>query len=238
MNQQEVVFLPGTLCNRAVFEEQITALQKRGITCHCIDFGEADSLAAMAQKTLEQVQSQRFSVVAFSMGGMVAFELFRQVPERIASLVLIASNAHADVEGRAEVRQQHLIQAQAEGLEPLMRDLYMPNYLYAQKKQHQDLIVDMAMKLGTGVFEAQLKVLAERPDSTALLTSIECPTLLIGGDWDPLCPVAEQSRMHELIKGSVLSIEMDCGHFVTLEAAGTVNQSLLDWFVGDDYEAL
>jgi pimeloyl-ACP methyl ester carboxylesterase len=39
---------------------------------------------------------RRFSLVALSMGGYVAFEIFRQAPERVTNLVLLSTSAGAD----------------------------------------------------------------------------------------------------------------------------------------------
>lgn len=232
MNEKELVLLPGTLCNGAVFSKQLSALEEAGYICHCIDFSVASSVEAMTHRVLAEVGNRPFGIVAFSMGGMVAFELLRQVPQQIESLVLLASNAHADLPGRAELRQTHLVQAQQNGLGELIRELYMPNYLHHQALEHQTLIVEMAEQLGLEVFEAQLEVLADRPDSSETMSTAICPMLILGGEQDPLCPPAEQQRMHELNAQSELHLLKGCGHFVTLESAEAVNQHLLTWLAG------
>lgn len=230
MNATNVVLLPGTLCNQSVFADQVQALENIGITCHNIDFANAGSLEEMAAKTLAKIGSETFSIIAFSMGGMVAFELLREVSHRVSSLVLINCNAHADLPGRAESRAQHLLDARKNGLTPLIRNVYMPSYLHRQDPAHQQLIVDMANDLGVEVFSAQLNVLADRPDASALLETVSCPVLIIGGEQDPLCPPTEQKRMHGLIPTSTIKVLPECGHFATLEGANDINNCLINWF--------
>ena len=67
-----LLFLPGLLCDRAVWEPQIAALADR-YECIVADYGAADSLARMASAALEAAPS-RFSLVGHScvdarMGG-------------------------------------------------------------------------------------------------------------------------------------------------------------------------
>jgi pimeloyl-ACP methyl ester carboxylesterase len=229
-NSHEILFLPGTLCNAETFRDQISSLEQQGHQCKVVDFKAANSLQAMAKCAIKQTSAEQFSLVAFSMGAMVAFELLRQYPQKITNIVLIASNAHADLPGRAQLRQEHLHQAQESSLERLITDTYMLNYLLKQDPKHRQLIVHMAVSVGLDVFAAQLEVLASRPDSSELLKNISCPTLIVGGQQDPLCNVDEQKRMAQLISGSQLQLYQDCGHFVSLEQSERLTHSLIEWF--------
>lgn len=233
-----VVFLPGTLCNAEVFAPQIKALKANGIDAIVIDFKKASSLSAMFEILVKQVSDCGFSqvtLVAFSMGGMVAFELLRQVglcPFGIEQLILISSNAHADIEGKEDLRSHHLNIAKDTSLTYLITHTYMPNYLFKENKAQQKIIVDMAEDLGIKVFTSQLKVLAERPDSTDMLNRLTVPCCIIAGQQDILCPPSEQSRMAEAAQLSQQAVELilleDCGHFATLEQADKINQLLLN----------
>lgn len=231
MTKKQIVFLPGTLCDSRIFEQQIRVLNQQHLSCISIDLADCSSLVEAVSATLSKLEgSSRFSIVAFSMGGMVAFELLRRCPERIESIVLIASNAHADLPGRAEGRAQHLQQAKQTGLATLIADTYMPNYLANNTKAHQELIIQMAEELGIEAFENQLKILADRPESADLLAQIRCPALLIGASGDPLCPVSEQQRMHQLIANSELHLYTNSGHFISLEQSEKLTEDLLNWY--------
>ncbi len=145
---------------------------------------------------------------------------------------MIASNAHADLPERAEARAQHLALAKKIGLNTLINETYMPNYLYQQRADDQQLIVQMAAQLGLEVFGAQLQVLAKRPEAYSLLKTLCLPSLIIGAEQDPLCPVSEQQRIHQLMSGSKLVLLADSGHFVTLEAADKTNSLITEFLEG------
>lgn len=237
MSNQQIVFLPGTLCDSRIFAEQMQILDEKGFSCSPINLADCSSLSDAVSSTLAELDNDsRFSIVAFSMGGMVAFELLRCCPERIENIVLVASNAHADLPGRAEGRAQHLQQAKESGLATLVTDTYMPNYLIGHKKVHQELIVQMAEDMGVAAFENQLKILADRPDSSDFLTQIRCPVLLVGAKGDPLCPVSEQQRMHGLIANSELRVYAKSGHFISLEQSKILGEDLVNWFGKQQHE--
>ncbi len=231
MINNKIVFLPGTLCDGRIFRPQIQALESNGFDCIDVDLTQCASLDEAVQTCLAGLEPHaKFSIVAFSMGGMVAFELLRQCPERVQNIILVASNAHADLPERAEARAQHLAQAKATGLNELIANTYMPNYLFKQRQDDQQMIVKMAEDLGVEAFENQLHILADRPDSSSLLEKIKCPVLLIGGEEDPLCSVTEQQRIHGLISNSEMVIYSEAGHFVSLDQADKVTEDMLNWF--------
>jgi pimeloyl-ACP methyl ester carboxylesterase len=233
-----VVFLPGTLCNAEVFASQVKAFDANCIHNIVIDYGYADTLSVMLQRTIHQVNNRGFrhvTLVAFSMGGMLAFELLRNAhlyEFNIEQLILISSNALADTDVKAKVREQHFAIAKDSSLSELITHTFMPNYLYKQNIAFQEVIVGMAEILGIKVFASQLKVLAERPDSTDILQSLRIPCFIIAGQHDVLCPPSEQLRMASAAELSgqavVLTLLEDCGHFAIFEQAERINQLLLE----------
>lgn len=56
------------------------------------DLGEA-TLVAQVDRLLDQLPA-RFELVGLSLGGIVAMALTRTAPERVASLVLMSTNAY------------------------------------------------------------------------------------------------------------------------------------------------
>src|SRR5579885_611408 len=88
-----LVLLPGFLCDRAVWQPQMEALSDIAEPT-CADYGMLDSIPAMAESVLRHAP-ERFSVAGHSMGGRVAFEVFRQAPERVERIALLNTGAAA-----------------------------------------------------------------------------------------------------------------------------------------------
>jgi pimeloyl-ACP methyl ester carboxylesterase len=65
-----------------------------------------------------------------------------------------------------------------------------------------------------------------RPDSTTLLPTLRCPTLIIAGDEDVLTPPALSEEMHRAIAGSTLVVVPRAGHLSNLEQPEAFNSAL------------
>jgi pimeloyl-ACP methyl ester carboxylesterase len=78
-------------------------------------------------------------------------------------------------------------------------------------------------------FVAQINALLNRPDASALLPSITCPTLLLCGREDSWSPPAQHEKMRDAIPNAQLCIIERCGHMSTLEQPQVVNEALARW---------
>ncbi|QHJ10492.1 Putative aminoacrylate hydrolase RutD [Paraglaciecola mesophila] len=228
-----LLFLPGTLCNSAVFSNQITTLTNAGHRCITLEYGEHDNLNHVAEHALSLFAAhEQFSICAFSMGGMVAFELLTRCPERIDRIALLDSNAHADKPQGRTVRNEHLNYAVEHGLDRLIHDYFSSVYLSSPNDEIMGLIAKMAKDTGIARYKAQLEILATRPDASELLANCSHRMLIMGGCDDVLCPPTEQQRMHQLAANSELVLIKHAGHFAPLEQSDKVNLHLYNFFGG------
>ena len=81
MAEMNLVFVPGLLCDKAVWKPQMKAL-KGVANIQVADHGELDSLSAMAEAILAKAPA-RFAVIGHSMGGRVALEVVRRAASRV-----------------------------------------------------------------------------------------------------------------------------------------------------------
>jgi len=225
-NKPLLVFIPGTLCTSMMFLALIDNLEYDSVL---IDYAQHNSLEAMSNEVLEQLASRPFIPVGFSMGGMVAFELIRRAKEQVQGLILLNSNAHADLPGRKEGREIHLDLAKKNGIKTLIKEVYVPVYFANTTGPKSDIVVQMAEHLGLDVFAAQLNVLAERPDSLEVLASFLRPTLIMGGENDLPCPPEHQKLMANTAVNSELHILPQCGHFAPLEQPQKIARFINQW---------
>jgi pimeloyl-ACP methyl ester carboxylesterase len=234
MTRETVLFLPGLMCDRAVWEPQIAALCAR---CECIvaDYGGADSLAAMAQSALEAAP-RRFSLVGHSMGGRVALEVVRNAAQRVRRLALLDTGHQARPEGEAgeseaAKRFRLLDIARAQGMRAMGRE-WVQGMVHPERLQDEALIesiLAMIERKTPGIFAAQIRALLNRPSADAVLRAIRCPTLIACGRQDSWSPLARHEEMAAMVVGSHLQVIEDSGHMVTLERPEPVTAVLERW---------
>jgi pimeloyl-ACP methyl ester carboxylesterase len=91
-------------------------------------------------------------------------------------------------------------------------------------------VVDMMARSSAAVFAAQIRALLGRPDASALLPAIRCPTLVLCGQEDSWAPAVRHIDMAARISGSKLVVVPECGHMCTMERPEAVTQALLEWY--------
>ena len=213
---------------------QIKAMNKLAPQVLSVDFRLEDSIPQMAEKAIAMIPGKSTAaIIGFSMGGMVAMEIARQAPQRINKLALLNSNFHADIADRRVSRYQHLEHATSMGMEYVIRQFYLERYLHQPSPSVEKLIINMATKLGTACFKAQINALSTRQESGTTLECIHKPALILGGNQDSLCPPEIQATMHQMIEGSELVMLENCGHFSMLEKPQDVNDALRNWYLKD-----
>jgi pimeloyl-ACP methyl ester carboxylesterase len=195
----------------------IKAIEALGLEVSCVDFEDDARIDVMAARALITVQGALIPI-GFSMGGIVALEMYRQAPDRIAALGLIDTTSHADTRGSERLRQQDDVrQGQLERVVP---EELKPNYLaacHAKDANMLSLLREMAMTLGPDVFIAQSEALRTRADLTPVLGDIDVPVFLACGREDVLCPPELHERLSAMIKSATLTVVENAGHILPLE---------------------
>lgn len=225
-NKPLLVFIPGTLCTGEMF---LPVLANLLFETKTVEFNKHDNLADMAAEVMRVVGVRPFIPVGFSMGAMVAFELIRINTPQLIGLVLLNSNCHADTPGRKAGRDAHLKIAKSQGIEALIRQEYLPVYFSNPDCPESEIVTQMSAQLGLETFEAQLKVLADRPDSLDVLTNFSKPLLIVGAQNDRPCPPEHQKMMAKAAAQSELYILSECGHFAPLQTPKIIANLIKQW---------
>lgn len=224
-----LVLLPGMMCDARLFAPQVEVLSERGpVTVG--DISAFDSMATLAEALLADAPPL-FALGGLSMGGIVAMEMIRQAPERIAKLCLMDTNPMAEVDTVKARRGPQIDKALAGQLDHVMRNEMKPNYLTEGPRRAAilDLCMEMALELGSDAFVRQSVALRDRRDQCDTLRGVMVPTLVLCGREDSLCPIARHQLMHELVGGSVLEIIAGAGHLPTLEQPQHTTAALVRW---------
>jgi 3-oxoadipate enol-lactonase len=172
----------------------------------------ADDLAAL----LGELGISSAVVVGLSMGGYVALALAQRHPGRLAALVLADTRAAADTpearRGRAEavalIREAGVDTYLARSLPRLLA----PSAGAPLLAEARALAETRADRLIAGI-----AALRDRPDRTAELAAISCPTLVLAGTLDQIVPVDEMRGMSAAIPGARFVVLDGAGHLSSLE---------------------
>lgn len=222
-----LVFLPGMMCDARLFLPQIAALSAaRPVVC--ASFARQDSIAAMAGAVLDLVPG-RFAVAGLSMGGIVAMELVRQAPDRVAALALMDTNPLAERPDVQAGRAAQIARALSGDLAGLMAEVFVPRYAGAQPLPQpvQDTCHAMARDLGPQVFARQSVALRDRSDQQQALAGYAGPALVLNGSADQLCPPDRHHLMAGLLPQAARVEIPGAGHLPTLETPEVVTRALV-----------
>ncbi|GGB61908.1 hydrolase [Roseibium aquae] len=224
-----LVLLPGMMCDARLFGPQIAAFSGTR-TLHCAPITGQASIEALAISVLEHAPP-RFALAGLSMGGIVAMEVIRKAPDRVAGLALLDTNPCPELETVKAKREPQIEKVLSGHLRSVVRNELKPNYLASGPRRREilDLCMTMAVDLGPEVFVRQSRALQTRPDQRASLQAVKVPTLILMGADDRLCPIERHELMHKLIDGSRLVIIEGAGHLPTLERPEEVSAALTHW---------
>ncbi|MET0335204.1 MAG: alpha/beta hydrolase [Rhizobacter sp.] len=229
-----LLLLPGLLCDHAVWQPQIDALSPHA-DCHVVDYGLRNSLRDMAEHALATAPAGPLCVAGHSMGGRVAFEMWRLAPERIHKLALLDTSYHPLAPGEVGEteragRMKLLGIAQRNGMHTMACE-WAVGMVHESRRGTPlfDSVVDMLARKTPEHYAAQIEALLNRPDADPLLPTITVPTLVLCGRDDTWSAPARHEHVHARIARSRLEIIERCGHMSTMEQPHAVTQALLTW---------
>lgn len=197
-----------------------------------VDYGDANSITAMAEAVLA-VAPASFVLAGHSMGGRVALEVARLVPERVQKIILMDTGylprqpgAAGDTEkaGRMallDVARQQGVRAMAQ---EWVKGMVHPDRL--NDAPLIDAILNMMERKTAERFERQQHALLSRPDASLVLAALRVPTLLLCGRQDNWANVAQHTAMQVLAPHAQLSVIEDAGHMVLMEQPGATVQAI------------
>lgn len=210
-----------------MWEPQLGSLRARLpiVAPHLPGFGGAEGpevltmglAAAHCVRALDDAGVDTAIVCGLSMGGYVAFELWRAARPRIAALVLANTRAEPDPPDGAAARRALAERLRKEGHgfmvetpPPLLAEDAPEELVQRVKAMIADQTPDAIAAAALGM--------AERPDSVPDLPGIDVPTLVITGTADRLIPPDVTAGIAGLVPGAELLRIEGAGHLSNLEA--------------------
>lgn len=225
-----VVLVPGLIGSPRLYAAQLPSLWKLGPVT-VADHTRADSVADIARGILADAPP-RFALAGHSLGGYIAFEIMRQVPDRVAALALLDTSARADVPEQSQKRRDQIEMART-GTMAALAALQFPAFVHpsrAKDTRLRDYMRAMAEDNDVQVFIRQQTAMIGRPDSRPTLPEIRCPTLMVVGEADAATPPERAQEIAAGIAGARLVTIKDAGHMTPVEKPDVVAALLAEHF--------
>jgi pimeloyl-ACP methyl ester carboxylesterase len=231
-----VIFLHAFPLNRTMWDPQVSALVGE---CRCIPidmrgFGDSaasppysiDQYADDVAAVLDTLQIERAVIVGLSLGGYVAFALWRRHRHRVRALVFADTRAAADAPDNVARRRELIALAHAQG-STAVANVQIAGLVGKTTRDKRPDIYDSVHRL---IAQAPvdgliggLEAMIARPDSTSTLSTIDVPTLIIAGSEDAVTPPRDARTLHAAIPGSRIEILQQAGHLSNIERPAAFN---------------
>ena len=200
-----------------------------------------DALAILEAEGIDRV-----TFVGRATGVQVGLELFRDVPERIAALVLVSGVAGGPFRWVARARHRalgHVLGALRRvpsfGESWTTRVAAWPETVGWAKRfglvaspLDDELLRELVRAFATSDLDVLLRLVEEASahDAHDVLRTVDVPTLVISGDRDPLAPRRAAERIVRDVPGAELMIVPGGTHYVMMEFPELVNLRLEKFF--------
>lgn len=224
-----LLLIPSQLCTGAVWQHQIDALSTLARIC-VANHRVSDSIGGLATSILAAAP-RRFALAAHGMGGFIAFEMWRQAPERIERLALFDTLATPDTPQQS-ARRESYAELVRRGQFAQVIEERLPMLFHPDRQGDARLLAiarAMAAETGPEAFLRQQRAIIDRPDSRATLATITCPVTVVIGCQDRITAVSDAEAIAAAITRSRLEVVDDCGHLVPLEQPERTRALLDRW---------
>jgi pimeloyl-ACP methyl ester carboxylesterase len=239
-----IVLLHAYPCDLHLFDAQAAALAAAGHRVlrpdlpgfgrTPLDTAAAPDLSLMAHAVLSAIDAAgvpSFALGGLSMGGYVAMELLRRVPQRITALALLDTKATADGEAARQVREVTATRILAAGSLAPLADGMLEGLLGATTRAAAPQVVAQVRAWIDAADPASCawaqRAMAGRPDSLPDLAAFPGPALVLAGEEDVLAPAAEQAAMAAALTQAATVMVPGAGHLAAVEAPQAVTDALL-----------
>lgn len=241
-----VVLVHGLGMNRFMWDWQWDALRARFCVVRYDLLGHGESAKPRRSYSMEDFVDQllglaealkleRFALVGFSLGGLIAQAFTLAHPGRVVALAILNA-AHDRTEAQREAVRARVAQAAAEGpaatVEAAMERWFTEDFA-ARRPEVLERVRRWILANDPAVYPAAYRVLAEADAPLAkAIEAIGCPTLVITGEDDRGNAPAMARRMAGLIPGARAEILPGLRHMALAEDPEAVAALLIPFLEG------
>jgi 3-oxoadipate enol-lactonase len=225
-------------CTKAMWEPQIEMLEKsfRVITYDTRGHGGSgsaggqytlDLLADDALGLLDYLGVEKVHWLGFSMGGMIGQTFALRYPERLASIVL-ADTTSAHTATPVSMWEERIRIAKTQGMDPLVQPAINRWFTETFRNSSPNVVEPVASMIRSTSVDGWAGCCAAIASihTTDRLKEIECPAMVIVGEFDVGTPLSAALEMHNNLKQSVLVLISNAAHMTNIEQPAQFNRAL------------
>ena len=185
-----------------------------------------DDYADAVIGVMDAARIDRAAIAGLSMGGYVAFSIWRRHKARVERLALIDTKAEGDATEAAANRVRLAATIREHGVEALLKA--PPKWLRDGSPHWDGLKATIRAQDKEAVAQASV-AMSTRPDSLKDLATIDVPTAVIVGEADALTPLANSKTMADAIPHASLTVIPDAGHIANIDAPLAFEKAMRAW---------
>jgi pimeloyl-ACP methyl ester carboxylesterase len=151
-----------------------------------------ESMADYVYAALQAGGIESAVIIGHSMGGYVALAMAEKYPAMVKGLGLFHSTAAPDSEEKKEGRLKSINLIEAYGAEAFIKQALPNMFSPVYKKKHPEQVeayVSMGLQCPQESLIAYYRAMIDRPDRTAVLSSLKVPVLFVIGKDDTAVPL-------------------------------------------------
>ncbi len=187
-------------------------------------FYAIEDMASDIASLLDHLGIPKAAIVGHSMGGYVALAFARLYPKRLSGLGLVSSQVLADPPERKEGRYKSAAEVADKGIASVVETM-TPKF--TSDRRLQAFARHSMEQQQPAAYIGALKAMAERVDSTPLLSSLNIPVVLVHGDADVLIPIDRAREVKAAVPKAHLVEISGAGHMPMLEAPEKTAEALM-----------
>ena len=236
-----VLFVHGFPFSHAMWKRQLNEVSQLYRAIAYDVRGHGESYVGDGQYTIEAhvedlislmdyLKIEKSVIVGLSMGGYIALRALERSPGRFLAAVLCDTRSEADTNENKLKRAEGIKGVKRDG-SALFADAFVKGVFTSDTFRQNPEVVEeirtiIARTTPLGI-AGTLLALASRTDTTASLSSIRIPTLILVGEQDATTPPSASQSMHARIPGSEIHLIPRAAHMSNLENPEVFSKQLL-----------
>ena len=238
-----IVFVHGYPFDHRMWDYQVEELSKN-YKCVTYDIrGLGQSPESDGQFTMELFVDDLESVLielgiekavlcGLSMGGYISLRAAERMENKFSALILCDTKSMADDDLGKLKRAAGIKTINEEGAEKFVEQ-FVPNCFSERFMKEENIeylkVLKRSKQNGAVGLKGCLLAMAARTDTTAYLSKLSIPTLIICGKEDKIATIDVMKSMSEQIKDSRFIVVEDAGHMTPIEKAEIVTSTIREF---------